>query len=49
MVTTAIIESLTTRHPSNVIVRQEDGKIILELWKKPITLFGRVILRKAKL
>ena len=49
MVTTAIIESLTTRQPSNIIVRQEDGKIILELWKKPITLFGRVILRKAKL
>lgn len=49
MVTTAIIESLTTRQPSDIIVRQEDGKIILELWKKPITLFGRVILRKAKL
>lgn len=49
MVTTAIIESLTTRHPSNIIVRQKDGKIILELWKKPITLFGRIILRKAKL
>ena len=49
MVTTAIIESLTTRQPSNIIVRQKDGKIILELWKKPITLFGRVILRKAKL
>ena len=49
MVTTAIIESLTTRQPSNIIVRQEDGKIILELWKKPITLFGRVILKKAKL
>ena len=49
MVTTAIIESLTTQQPSDIVVRQEDGKIILELWKKPITIFGRLILKKARL
>lgn len=49
MITSAIIESLTTTQSSNIIARQEDGQIILELWSKPVTLFGRLILRKAKL
>lgn len=49
MITSAIIESLTTTQSSNIIARQEDGQIILELWSKPITLFGRLILKKAKL
>lgn len=49
MITSAIIESLTTTQSSNIIARQEDGQIILELWSKPATLFGRLILKKAKL
>lgn len=49
MITSAIIESLTTTQSSNIIARQEDGQIILELWSKPVTLFGRLILKKAKL
>lgn len=49
MITSAIIESLTTTQSSNIIAKQEDGQIILELWNKPVTLFGRLILKKAKL
>ena len=37
------------RPSADVIARLDGDKVIMELWSKPVTLFGRIILSKSKL